>query len=243
MKESKFWLMVSLMWIIAAVATLATIEDAKAAERWVVVGDFRTQAIMDAGVPGDPTNSSWSVIRRTVPVDIVNLASDAHGYAFRSEVTSAKIQIALGAGAKGVILNLGTYDWATNNTPDRMRQFMRLIIPQLKAKGLAVVCLTPLYHPDERVLRGPLSAKGYQLNYIPGLPFSVQRPSYQALMAYECQLLGAQVISGRAAPIGLSDVSAPTGTLVKPYILTTGGHAKLAIHLISNMQRLGHWVN
>lgn len=215
-------------------------ERAHAAGRWVLMGDDIGTTVREQNTVPDPNNVLAAQLQRKTGIQVDNMPLGPVGWQLMSTKLESAILAVKGTGAEGIIIFLGSHDWATGQNLGQIDLRVRARIAEAKAAGLKVVCVTPIHRTRETERHGPnpgqLSAKGNPLITNPANP-GVR--GYDQYISYYCSTQGAAVIHGHGSNL---ESAAFWGDLYGLQVHLNGvGHEALANYIISKMRLLGYW--
>lgn len=215
--------------VLMAVLQAGSYAFAAPQERWILLGDSLQALVHEpAGVTPQARQLTANRIPQLVNVNIQNISTPgltmAHnGYVWNAYDNRNVLRLIDGYyGAKGIVITLGTNDWATPSITTAMfHDQYKAVIDEAKTHGLTVVCVTPIWRADKDQYR-PAGNASYQLW------------TFQWIATTVCQNNGAQVIDGSQAPLLPSHFT-------DGIHLNGVGHGVFTAWLIQQMQALGHW--
>lgn len=246
-KETRFWLFLCVLWMVACVVILGMVNEAKAADppaKWLIIGDGTASAVVEYNVV-PPSTAAWPyLVGNLANIQPVLLPTGASSYVYFPAGAKLVVESIPAYGAAGVILVLGSNDFGTGQNIGAVQYAAYQLVQRIKALGVSkVVCVTPIRRWDDKTRRGPnpgqVSALGYTLVPVP----LVTRATYSSAIANGCASAGAGVVLGYTAPLVLGFTHytpAVQGTTMFQY-LNQAGHQAFAQWFAALMKVRGYW--
>lgn len=216
--------------VLIAGCLLATVAHAGAGPRWVILGDsIMTVTLGD----GEAKDLATNQIPQLTNVTIHNVSrgggrvsTSAWGVIDYYPSIQAWLGGAWSSQLDGVIITLGTNDWAAEQT--RLSEFLSdyaTIVQAAVSRGIEVVCVSPLLRADESRRRRP-----------PGQWNGADLQTWRTWIHLVCDNRGGQALSGTWL------IPSPTSKWMPDGLhLNAQGHAEFARSLVDWMRFLGYW--
>lgn len=219
-----------------APATLAQVSPLQP-ERWILVGDSIQANIFEQTIEPQARNLIANQIPLRANVIIHNVSAPGMRMTARKlpEFTlpgasgrlSTLEQISGAYGAAGVVITLGSNDWAQPDVEKaQLIEAYRVYVAHARKLGLEVVCVGPIWRSDwDHAVRHPDG------DYV--------LADFSAAIRDACVSAEGSYIDGLEAPLAnlryYGDVNPPI------VHLNTKGHAVFADWLVAEMRKIGYW--
>lgn len=225
-------------WILGAAlvltAFLFSCTEAKAQERWIVVGGGSWLTVSGSPIVFDPSLAWPALLAAKSHHQVIPLNNDNTGFLYNGANLFVQIEAAKALKPTGIIIAADPLDWVTSQSLVNTLANVQKAVVAAKAAGVPVVCLTPHYRTDWRTRRMPLSARGIPLLTDPANP---GRAGFAQRVGGTCSVAGAAVIWGSAAVAGLANVG-PLTQFTRTVMLPSG-HEAMATHVYQQLVNMG----